>query len=313
MSAEPKRGWFSRLTSGLSRTSQQIGDTISSIFTKRKLDDEMLEALEETLILSDIGMTTTMDLVEKLRKTRFGKDVSPEDIQAFLAEEIGAILEPVARPIAFDVHKPHIVLVCGVNGTGKTTSIGKLAHYYRQQGKKVMLAAGDTFRAAAVEQLGVWGQRTSSRVITGKHGADAAGLAFDAIKAAQEDGTDLLLIDTAGRLQNKQGLMDELSKICRVIKKIDENMPHDTLLVLDATTGQNALSQVELFHKTTALTGLIVTKLDGTAKGGVTVALAQKFGLPLVAIGVGETAEDLQPFHAHEFAKALLASKSDTI
>ncbi|MCH2275261.1 signal recognition particle-docking protein FtsY [Thalassospira sp.] len=306
MSEEGKKSWFARLKDGLKRSSSKLTTGIADIFTKRRLDDDALEEFEDLLITSDLGVTTAAKLGAELSRTRFDKEVEPAEIQEFIASEVAKILEPVAKPLVIDTtKKPHVILVVGVNGSGKTTTIGKLAKTYRDQGLKVMMAAGDTFRAAAVEQLKVWGERTGCPVIARDTGADAAGLAFDAIDQAQREGYDLLLIDTAGRLQNKAHLMDELKKIVRVIQKRDQAAPHDTLLVLDATTGQNAHSQVEVFSEATSVTGLIVTKLDGTAKGGVVVALAEKFGKPVHAIGVGESAEDLRPFDAKSFARSL--------
>ncbi|KEO53425.1 MULTISPECIES: signal recognition particle-docking protein FtsY [Thalassospira] len=306
MSEEGKKSWFARLKDGLKRSSSKLTTGIADIFTKRRLDDDALEEFEDLLITSDLGVTTAAKLGAELSRTRFDKEVDPAEIQEFIATEVAKILEPVAKPLVIDTtKKPHVILVVGVNGSGKTTTIGKLAKTYRDQGLKVMMAAGDTFRAAAVEQLKVWGERTGCPVIARDTGADAAGLAFDAIDQAKREGYDLLLIDTAGRLQNKAHLMDELKKIVRVIHKRDETAPHDTLLVLDATTGQNAHSQVEVFSEATNVTGLIVTKLDGTAKGGVVVALAEKFAKPVHAIGVGESAEDLRPFEAKSFARSL--------
>ncbi|WP_404425022.1 signal recognition particle-docking protein FtsY [Thalassospira australica] len=306
MSEEGKKSWFARLKDGLKRSSSKLTTGIADIFTKRRLDDDALEEFEDLLITSDLGVTTAAKLGAELSRTRFDKEVDPAEVQEFIASEVAKILEPVAKPLVIDAtKKPHVILVVGVNGSGKTTTIGKLAKTYRDQGLKVMMAAGDTFRAAAVEQLKVWGERTGCPVIARDTGADAAGLAFDAIDQAQREGYDLLLIDTAGRLQNKAHLMDELKKIVRVIHKRDETAPHDTLLVLDATTGQNAHSQVEVFSEATSVSGLIVTKLDGTAKGGVVVALAEKFGKPVHAIGVGESAEDLRPFDAKSFARSL--------
>ncbi|WP_430473043.1 signal recognition particle-docking protein FtsY [Thalassospira lucentensis] len=306
MSEEGKTSWFARLKNGLKRSSSKLTTGIADIFTKRRLDDDALEEFEDLLITSDLGVTTAAKLSAELAKTRFDKEVDTAEIQEFISEEVAKILEPVAKPLVIDAgKKPHVILVVGVNGSGKTTTIGKLAKTYKDQGLKVMMAAGDTFRAAAVEQLKVWGDRTGCPVMSRDTGADAAGLAFDAIDQAQREGYDLLLIDTAGRLQNKAHLMDELKKIVRVIKKRDETAPHDTLLVLDATTGQNAHSQVETFSQATDVSGLIVTKLDGTAKGGVVVALAEKFGKPVHAIGVGEAAEDLRPFDAKSFARSL--------
>ncbi|MGI9451249.1 MAG: signal recognition particle-docking protein FtsY [Geminicoccaceae bacterium] len=307
MEDEPKQNWFQRLKSGLSRSSASLQDNIATVFTKRKLDAASLEELEEALIAADMGVETSMALAESLSKTRFGKEVTDQEVRQALAEEITALLEPVAKPLVIDpAHRPEVILVCGVNGTGKTTTIGKLSQQLTNEGKKVMLAAGDTFRAAAIEQLEVWGQRTDCPVISKAPGADAAGLAFEALEKARAEGSDVLLIDTAGRLHNKSALMDELAKIVRVIKKQDGEAPHQTLLVLDATTGQNAKAQVETFKSMVPLTGLAVTKLDGTARGGVVVALAQQFGLPVHAVGVGEGVYDLRPFEARAFAMALL-------
>ncbi|MDF2366387.1 signal recognition particle-docking protein FtsY [Sneathiella sp.] len=301
-----KKGWFSRLRDGLKRSSSAISGGITDIFTKRKLDDDVIEELEELLISADLGVATSARIAANIAKTRYDKEIAPEEIRAALAEEVTAILDPVAAPFLLDENcKPHVVLVVGVNGSGKTTTIGKFAKQYRAAGKKVVLAAGDTFRAAAVEQLQIWGQRTGCDVVTTKVGGDAAGLAFSALEKAKADGADLLLIDTAGRLQNKSDLMAELEKILRVIKKLEPDAPHSCLLVLDATTGQNALNQVEIFGKVCNVTGLVMTKLDGTARGGVLVAIADKFGLPVHAIGVGESEDDLQPFAANEFARAL--------
>ena len=301
-----EKNWFSRLTRGLKKSTSALTGNISSLFTKRKLDDEALEELEELLIAADLGVTTSARICANIARTRFNKDVGEREIREALADEIEAILTPVAKPLIPDpAHKPHVVLVVGVNGTGKTTTIGKLARHFTAEGLKVMMAAGDTFRAAAIEQLQIWGKRTASPVIAGKPGADAAGLAYGALQQAKEQNMDLLLIDTAGRLQNKSHLMAELEKISRVLKKIDPEAPHSVLLVLDATTGQNALSQVEVFQQVCQVTGLVMTKLDGTARGGVLVALADKFALPVHAIGVGEGAEDLRPFDARQFAEAL--------
>jgi len=302
-----KKGWLARLKSGLSKSSNKLTTGIGDLFTKRKLDDEALEELEDLLIMSDMGIGTASKIVAGIRKTRFGKDISTEELKTALVEQMIPILEPVTKPLDVATgRKPHVALVCGVNGSGKTTTIGKLAKTYSDQGLKVMLAAGDTFRAAAVEQLKVWGERTGCPVIAMGEGADAAALAFDAVTEAQKQNCDVLLIDTAGRLQNKAHLMDELEKVVRVIKKVDETAPHDTVLVLDSTVGQNGHSQVETFDKIVNLTGLIITKLDGTAKGGVIVSLAEKFAKPVHCIGVGEAVEDLRPFEAEAFAKALV-------
>lgn len=304
--ASDSKGWFARLKSGLAKTSSKLGEGITGLFTKRKLDAETLDDLEDLLIQADLGVDTATRITAALSKSRYAKGISPEDVREVLAEEVQRVLEPVARPLAIDAaRKPHVVLMVGVNGTGKTTTIGKLAAQFRAEGKSVMMAAGDTFRAAAVAQLKVWGERTGTPVVTGEVGTDSSGLAFDAMKAAQAAGTDVLLVDTAGRLQNKQMLMDELEKLIRVLRKLDPTAPHDVLLVLDATTGQNALQQVEVFRDRAGVTGLVMTKLDGTARGGILVAISAKFGLPVHAIGVGEGVADLQPFDAHEFARAI--------
>ncbi|WP_119167053.1 signal recognition particle-docking protein FtsY [Algihabitans albus] len=300
-------GWLTRLKSALKRSSSKLGDGIAGIFNKRKLDDAALEELEELLIASDLGVATSAKLAANLAKTRFNKDVSPEEVRTALAADVTEMLKPVAKPLEITPERrPHVVLVVGVNGAGKTTTIGKLAKQQVEQGRKVMLAAGDTFRAAAIEQLQIWGERSRVPVIAKQAGADAAGLAFEALETAKREGADLLLIDTAGRLHNKTELMAELQKIQRVLRKQDESAPHDVLLVLDATTGQNALSQVATFKELVAVTGLVVTKLDGSAKGGVLVALAEQHGLPVHAVGVGEGAEDLRPFSAEHFAKSLM-------
>ncbi len=272
---------------------------------RRTLDDDMLEQLEELLIQADMGVETALRVTANMAEGRFGKKLSSREIKELLATEVARIMEPVARPMPLFPKKPQVVLVVGVNGSGKTTTIGKLASQFRAAGKSVIIAAGDTFRAAAVEQLQVWGDRAGVPVLTAPEGSDPASLAFDAMTKAEADGADLLMIDTAGRLQNRQDLMEELAKIVRVIRKKDPEAPHNTLLVLDATTGQNALSQVETFRKLADVSGLVMTKLDGTAKGGVLVAVADKFGLPIHAIGVGEQIDDLAPFDPQEFAAAL--------
>ncbi|MEH3116930.1 MAG: signal recognition particle-docking protein FtsY [Methylorubrum populi] len=301
-----KRGWWSRLTAGMRRTSSALSDRVTGLFTKRKLDATTLEDLEDALIQADFGVETATRMSEAVGRGRYEKGISPDEVRAILAAEIERALEPVAVPLAVDpAKKPYVVLTVGVNGAGKTTTIGKLALKFKAEGRSVMLAAGDTFRAAAIEQLRVWGERTGAPVISRAQGSDAAGLAFDAFKEARENGTDVLLIDTAGRLQNKAGLMAELEKVVRVIRKLDAEAPHATLLVLDATVGQNALSQVELFSQAAPVSGLVMTKLDGTARGGILVALAAKFGLPVPFIGVGEGVEDLEPFAARDFARAI--------
>jgi fused signal recognition particle receptor len=309
---EEKRGsWFSRLKTGLTRSSSRLSDGITGIFTKRKLDKAALEELEDLLITSDLGVTTAAMLTANLARTRFDKDIDPVEIREALADDITTLLEPVAKPLVIDAaRKPHIVLVVGVNGSGKTTTIGKLAANLSRQGHSVLLAAGDTFRAAAIDQLKIWGERTGCKVVAGAPGADAAGLAFEAIETARVQGNDVVLIDTAGRLHNKTDLMAELQKILRVIKKLDPEAPHDVLLVLDATTGQNAISQLGTFKELVSVTGLVVTKLDGTARGGVLLALAEKFGLPVHAIGIGEGAEDMRPFAARDFARSLMGLES---
>ncbi|HYM32921.1 MAG TPA: signal recognition particle-docking protein FtsY [Candidatus Cybelea sp.] len=305
--AGAKRGWLARLKAGLKRSAGVISDGIAGIVTRRRLDDAALAELEELLIAADLGVGPSADIVANIRKSRFDKDVSSGEIREALAAEIAALLRPVAQPLPPpEGRKPQVILIVGVNGTGKTTTIGKLAKLLGDRGLKVMLAAGDTFRAAAIEQLQIWGGRVGAPVIARNPGADSAGLAFDAVKEAASQGMDVLLIDTAGRLQNKAHLMAEIEKIGRVLKKVDATAPHATLLVLDATTGQNALNQVEVFKSVCNVTGLIMTKLDGTARGGILVALAAKFGLPVHAIGVGESADDLQPFDADAFARALV-------
>ena len=306
-SEQPKSGWLSRLVSGLSKSSTKLVTGISDIFTKKKLDDAALTDLEDLLIGADLGAATAGKLTGDLAKTRFGKDITSEEVRVAFAADITKILEPVALPLSVDpAKKPFVILMVGVNGAGKTTTIGKLAHQFRRDGLKVSLAAGDTFRAAAVEQLKVWGARTGSPVFARDTGADAAGLAFEALIEARKRGDDVLLVDTAGRLQNKDALMAELQKISRAIGKSDPGAPHAVLLVLDATVGQNAHSQVEIFKSIVGVTGLVMTKLDGTAKGGVVVALAEKFKLPVHYIGVGEGADDLRPFTSASFARSLM-------
>ncbi|WP_375465731.1 signal recognition particle-docking protein FtsY [uncultured Methylobacterium sp.] len=311
--AEPEaRGWWTRLTSGMKRTSSALSDRVTGLFTKRKLDATTLEDLEDALIQADFGLETATRISEAVGKGRYEKGVSPDEVRAILAAEVERALDPVAKPLVIDAsRKPFVVLTVGVNGAGKTTTLGKLALTLKAEGRSVMLAAGDTFRAAAIEQLRVWGERTGTPVVSGAQGADAAGVAFDALKRAKAEGADVLLIDTAGRLQNKAGLMAELEKIIRVIGKLDPEAPHATLLVLDATVGQNALSQVELFSRAAPVSGLVMTKLDGTARGGILVALAAKFGLPVHFIGVGEGIDDLEPFAARDFARAIAGLEKD--
>jgi fused signal recognition particle receptor len=303
---KPRQGWFQRLKSGLSKTSSRLTEGIASVFTKRKLDAESLEDLEDLLIQADLGVDTAMRITDRLSSGRYDKGISPEEVREILAGEVEAVLAPVARELVLDTsRKPHVILMVGVNGTGKTTTIGKLAAKYSAEGKKVLLVAGDTFRAAAIEQLQVWGERVGCEVMSRAVGADSAGLGFDALTRAKAEGFDVVMMDTAGRLQNKAALMDELEKVVRVMRKVDGTAPHDVLLVLDATTGQNALSQVEVFRERAGVTGLVMTKLDGTARGGILVAIAAKHGLPVHAIGVGEGIEDLAPFDAKEFAQAI--------
>ncbi|MBB4103991.1 signal recognition particle-docking protein FtsY [Allorhizobium borbori] len=302
----PRLTWFQRLKAGLSRTSSQLSLKISALFTKRKLDEDTLDELEDLLIQSDLGVETAMRITGALSSERYGKDVSGEDVARIMAAEVEKVLSPVAKPLKLDLsHKPHVILVVGVNGTGKTTTIGKLAAKLSGAGLKVTLAAGDTFRAAAIEQLKIWAERTGSDFIGTRLGADAAGLAYDAFEQAKAKKSDVLIIDTAGRLQNKAELMAELEKIVRVLGKLDPDAPHTVLQTLDATTGQNAMSQVEIFRNVAGVNGLIMTKLDGTARGGILVAIAAKHKLPVYFIGVGEGIDDLEPFEAGDFAKAI--------
>jgi fused signal recognition particle receptor len=299
--------WFGRLKAGLAKTSSRLTEGITAIFKKRRLDQEALDELEELLIAADLGVATAGKLTARLARDKFDKDVTDDEVRQSLADHAAEILGPVAKPLAIDrARKPHVVLVVGVNGSGKTTTIGKLAELYKKQGLKVRLAAGDTFRAAAIEQLKIWGERAGVPVVARAQGSDAASLAFEALEEARRAGDDLLLIDTAGRLHNKTELMAELAKIVRVVKKVDPSAPHDIVLVLDATTGQNALSQVATFKELVQVTGLVLTKLDGSAKGGILVALAEKFALPVHAVGVGESADDLRAIDAKDFAKGLM-------
>ncbi len=306
---DQKQSWFQRLKSGLSKSSSKLTEGLTSIFTHKKLDDETLQSLEDLLIQADLGVDTAVQITESLAASRYNKEVEVSEIKTALAEEIRRVLDPVAVPLEInEENTPHIILVVGVNGSGKTTTIGKLAQQQVQAGKKVFMIAGDTFRAAAIEQLQVWGQRTNSTVIAAEPGADSSGLVFDGLEKAQESEADLVLIDTAGRLQNKSDLMAELEKLIRVIKKRDDNAPHAVLLVLDATTGQNALNQVEIFSQIAGVTGLVMTKLDGTARGGILVAISAKHKIPVHAIGVGEGIDDLKSFDAGEFAEAITLS-----
>jgi fused signal recognition particle receptor len=302
-------GFVSRLGQGLARSTAKLTESLGSVLTKRKLDAQALEDLEDALVAADLGTAVAARVIAAFRRTRFGAEVTDEEIRETLAKEIAKVLTPVAQPLTLDrARKPHVVLMVGVNGTGKTTTIGKLALQYREQGLRPLIVAGDTFRAAAVEQLQVWGQRVGAPVIAGPPNTDPAGLAFDALQRAKAEAADVLLIDTAGRLHNKAALMEELRKIVRVLKKVDESAPHSVLLVLDATTGQNALAQVDVFKEMVAVTGLVVTKLDGSARGGIVVALAEAFGLPVHYVGVGEQAVDLRPFDAEDFARGLVGA-----
>ena len=303
---EKKKSLFQRMKEGLTRSTKSLSDGITGIFTKKKLDAATLEELEELLIAADLGLDAAAAVTEAVGKDRYDKEVSPEEIRVILASEIAKVLKPVEHPLEIDgTKKPFVILMAGVNGAGKTTTIGKIGARLKAEGKSVMLAAGDTFRAAAVEQLKVWGARIGAPVCSTKLGGDAAGLAYEALARAKEEGTDVLMIDTAGRLQNKADLMAELEKVIRVMRKLDPEAPHAALLVLDATTGQNAVNQVEIFGKVAGITGLVVTKLDGTARGGILVAIARKFGLPVHMIGVGEGIDDLQTFSAEAYARAI--------
>ena len=301
------RSWWQRLSGGLKRSSASLGGALADLVTKRRLDAAMIDDLEETLIRADLGVAASARIAAALGEGRYDKAIAEDEVKAVLAAEVERILAPVAQPLALDpAQKPFVILVVGVNGSGKTTTIGKLAAKLRADGRKLVLAAGDTFRAAAIDQLKIWGGRVGAHVIAREPGADSAGLVFDAIAAAKAENADVLLIDTAGRLQNRSELMGELEKAVRVIRKADATAPHAVLLVLDATVGQNALSQVEAFEKTAGVTGLVMTKLDGTARGGILVAIAEKFGLPVHFIGVGESVDDLEPFTAKDFARALV-------
>ncbi len=306
MNDTPKQSWWQRLSGGLKRTSASIGSAISDLVSKRKLDAETVEELEELLIRADLGVDTAARIAAAIGEGRYDKQVSDTEVKAILAAEVEKVLSPVAKPLVIDdATKPFVILVVGVNGSGKTTTIGKLAARFRTEGRKVVLAAGDTFRAAAIEQLTIWGQRTGATVIASAQGADAASLAFEALTAARRDVADVLIVDTAGRLQNKAELMAELEKVVRVMKKVEPAAPHAVLLVLDATVGQNALSQAAEFSRIAGVTGLVMTKLDGTARGGILVALAAKHRLPVHFIGVGEGVDDLAPFAARDFANAI--------
>jgi fused signal recognition particle receptor len=299
--------FWKRLTQGLTKTASGLSTGITELFTKRKLDAGTLEDLEDVLIRADLGIETAARIAEAVGKGRYDKSIEPDEVRSLIAAEIETVLKPVAHPLVFDAAaKPFVLLMVGVNGSGKTTTIGKVAAQLRAQGKKVVLAAGDTFRAAAIEQLKVWADRTGAAIVAREPGADAAGVAFDGLAKARADGADVLIVDTAGRLQNRAELMSELEKVVRVLKKQEPAAPHAVVLVLDATVGQNALSQVEAFRRVAGVTGLVMTKLDGTARGGILVAIAAKHGLPVHLIGVGEGVDDLQPFEARDFARAIV-------
>jgi len=307
----PKLSWWRRLSNGLKRTSSSLGSAVADLVIRRKLDRAMLEDIEDVLLRADLGTEVAARIAEAVGAGRYDKAISADEVKSVVATEVEKVLAGVAKPLEIDAaRKPFVILVVGVNGSGKTTTIGKLAAKFAAEGRKVMLAAGDTFRAAAIEQLKIWGERTRSPVIAGSQGSDSASLAFNALTAATNEQRDLLLIDTAGRLQNKAELMNELEKVVRVIRKVDATAPHAVLLVLDATVGQNALSQVEAFHRTAGVTGLVMTKLDGTARGGILVALAEKHKLPVHFIGVGEGVDDLAPFTARDFARAIAGIES---
>ena len=308
---QPRQSWWRRLSGGLKRTSNSLSTAVADLVTKRKLDGAMLEDIEDVLLRADLGTAVAARIAAAVGHGRYDKTISADDVKAVVASEVEKVLAPVAKPLTIDgTKKPFVILVVGVNGSGKTTTIGKLAARLSAEGRKVMLAAGDTFRAAAIEQLKIWGERTGSPVIAGAQGSDSASLAFNALGAARDQAFGVLLIDTAGRLQNKAELMNELEKVVRVIRKVDATAPHAVLLVLDATVGQNALSQVEAFARTAGVTGLVMTKLDGTARGGILVALAEKHKLPVHFIGVGEGIEDLAPFTAGDFARAIAGMES---
>src|SRR5947209_6765546 len=308
---QPRLSWWRRLSGGLKRTSNSLGSAVADLVTKRKLDRAMLEDIEDVLLRADLGAEVAARIAAAVGVGRYDKAISADDVKSVVASEVEKVLSPVAKPLEIDqAKKPFVILVVGVNGSGKTTTIGKLAAKLAAEGRKVMLAAGDTFRAAAIEQLKIWGERSKSPVVAGAQGSDSASLAFNALSSARQQKLDVLLVDTAGRLQNKAELMNELEKVVRVVRKVDASAPHAVLLVLDATVGQNALSQVEAFQRTAGVTGLVMTKLDGTARGGILVALAEKFKLPVHFIGVGEGIDDLSPFAAEDFAKAIAGIES---
>jgi fused signal recognition particle receptor len=307
MSDTPPKSWREKLFGGLKRTSEKLGDSLSGLLA-RPLDEQTLDEIEEALILSDLGPAMAMRIRDRLAEGRFRQTITEEYLREVIADEVEKVLAPVAKPLVAKDMRPQVILVIGVNGSGKTTTIAKLARRFQEQGKSVMLAAGDTFRAAAIGQLTIWAERIGVPIVSGKEGGDAAGLAFEAVQQATAQGTDILIVDTAGRMQNRTELMDELAKIRRVLGRLDPASPHDVVLVLDATSGNNVLSQIEVFHDVAQVTGLVMTKLDGTARGGMLVAAAEKYGLPIHAIGVGETIDDLRAFDAADIAKAIAGS-----
>ena len=305
-----KKSWFRRLAGGLKRTSTQLGSALADLVTKGPMDPAKLDMIQDALVRADLGYDLAHRVTKIISLGAYSQGITPDEVKAVVAAEVAKILSPVAKPLVIGDAKPFVILVIGVNGSGKTTTIGKLASKLSAEGRKVVLAAGDTFRAAAIDQLKIWGQRTGSKVIAREQGSDSASLAFEAMSEAKSGGADVLIVDTAGRLQNRAELMGELEKMVRVMKKLDPSVPHAVLLVLDATVGQNALSQVEAFHRTAGVTGLVMTKLDGTARGGILVALAEKFKLPVHFIGVGEGVDDLAPFTARDFARAIAGIES---
>lgn len=307
MSDTPPKSWREKLFGGLKRTSEKLGENLTGLFSK-PLDAQTLDEIEEALIVSDLGPAMAMRIRDRLEDTRHSRPITEEYVREVIAEEVEKVLKPVAKPLEYKAAKPQVILVIGVNGSGKTTTIAKLAKRFQEQGRSVMLAAGDTFRAAAIGQLKVWAERIGVPIVSGKEGGDAAGLAFSAVQQATEQGIDILIVDTAGRLQNRTELMDELAKIRRVLGRLDPASPHDVVLVLDATSGNNVLSQIEVFKEVAQVTGLVMTKLDGTARGGMLVAAAEKYGLPIHAIGVGETIDDLRAFDPTDMAKAIAGS-----
>lgn len=308
MSEGGQKSWRDRLFGGLKRTSEKLGENLTGLFARAALDEQTLDEIEEALIVSDLGPAMAVRIRDRLAEGKFNKTLTEEYLREVIAQEVEKVLIPVAKPLAFKAQRPQVILVIGVNGSGKTTTIAKLAKRFQEQGHSVMLAAGDTFRAAAIGQLKIWAERLGVPIVAGREGGDAAGLAFEAVKRATDENIDVLIVDTAGRLQNRRELMDELAKIRRVLGRIDPASPHDVVLVLDATTGQNALSQIEVFQEVAHVTGLVMTKLDGTARGGMLVAAAEKFKLPIHAIGVGEQIDDLRPFDAADMAKAIAGS-----